>query len=146
MCQGLTLKGKQCKNKQAPYCYLHESQQAPYLHKSQSSQLQRKIPEEYLILNKFLPVELSLKICSYLSFEVTEALCIKKTPCKLSLPFSSNVMTRWIRFHVKTSNQVSPNLLVSVMHFKEREAHIQWYSQQIQYMQYNTCLVLLHHP
>jgi hypothetical protein len=77
MCQGLTLKKNKCKNRKEPYCHLHVSQM---------TQREHMTPAEFTILNKFLPTELALKICSYISLKVTIPLGIRKTPQKLTPP------------------------------------------------------------
>jgi hypothetical protein len=78
MCQGLTFKKNKCKNRKEPYCHLHVSQMTLI------PQREHRTPAEFTILNKFLPTELALKICSYLSFKVTIPLGIRKTPQKLT--------------------------------------------------------------
>ena len=91
MCQGLTLKKNKCtlkknkcKNRKEPYCHLHMYQKIPQ---------RERMTAEFTILNKFLPTELALKICSYLSLKVTIPLGIRKTPQKLT-PSTPEFMTK----------------------------------------------------
>ena len=78
MCQGITLRKTKCKNVKEPYCYLHWTQKVP--------ERDSPIPVEFTILNQFLPTEIALKICSYISYKVTIPLCIHKAPQKLTPP------------------------------------------------------------
>ncbi len=125
MCQGLTAKNKKCKNKQSPFCHHHKSQLIV-------QKRDRKIPEEYSILHKLLPNELVLNICSYLSFEVTEQLSIKKTPQKLNV--NTKYLSKLTRRHIRILSGVSKlqllypePMLIVPMPKKEVPSFTQWH-------------------